>query len=60
MHKIVAGKCVKEIAAELALSPKTVSTFRTRLLGKLRLQSDVELVRYTFENNLTESPVLPR
>ena len=60
MQMLVAGKCVKEIAAELALSPKTISTFRTRLMGKLRLQSDVDLVRYTLENNLTESSVLPR
>lgn len=60
MQMLVAGKCVKEIAADLALSPKTVSTFRTRLLGKLRMQSDVELVRYTLEHNLVESPVLSR
>jgi len=57
---LVAGKCVKEIAAELALSPKTISTFRTRLMGKLQMQSDVELARYTLENNLSESSVLPR
>jgi DNA-binding NarL/FixJ family response regulator len=60
MLLLVAGKCIKEIAAELALSPKTVSTFHARLMGKLRLQSDVELVRYAFENNLVdESSVLP-
>jgi DNA-binding NarL/FixJ family response regulator len=59
MQMLVAGKCVKEIAAELALSPKTVSTFHTRLMGKLRLQSDVELLRYALEHNLVESPVLP-
>jgi DNA-binding NarL/FixJ family response regulator len=60
MQMLVAGKCVKEIAAELALSPKTISTFRTRLMGKLQMQSDVELARYTLENNLSESSVLPR
>jgi len=59
MQMLVAGKSVKEIAAELALSPKTVSTFHTRLLGKLRLQSDVDLVRYTLEHNLTESSIVP-
>ena len=59
MQMLVAGKSVKEIAAELALSPKTVSTFHTRLMGKLRLQSDVELVRYALEHNLAESSVLP-
>ena len=60
MQMLAAGKFIKEIAADLALSPKTVSTFRTRLMGKLRLQSDVELVRYTLEHNLVESSVLPR
>jgi DNA-binding NarL/FixJ family response regulator len=34
MQILVAGKCVKEIAAELALSLKAVSTFRSRLLGR--------------------------
>jgi DNA-binding NarL/FixJ family response regulator len=60
MLMIAAGKSVKEIAADLALSPKTVSTFRTRLMGKLRLQNDVEMVRYALEHNLAESAVLPR
>ena len=59
MQMLVVGKNVKEIAAELALSPKTVSTFHTRLLGKLRVQSDVELLRYALEHNLVESPALP-
>ena len=60
MQMLVTGKCVKEIAAELGLSPKTVSTFHIRLMGKLRLQNDVELVRYALEHNLVESSVLPQ
>jgi DNA-binding NarL/FixJ family response regulator len=59
MQMLAAGKSVKEIAADLALSPKTVSTFHTRLMGKLRLQNDVELVRYALEHNLVESSLLP-
>jgi DNA-binding NarL/FixJ family response regulator len=60
MQMLVAGKCVKEIAAELALSPKTVSTFHARLMRKLGLQCDVELVRYALDHNLVdESYVLP-
>ena len=59
MQMLVAGKCVKEVAADLALSPKTVSTFRTRLMGKLGLRNDVELARYAMEHNLVESSVLP-
>jgi two-component system, NarL family, invasion response regulator UvrY len=60
MQMLVAGRPVKEIAAELALSPKTISTFHTRILQKLRLQNDVELVRYALEHHLPELPVLPR
>jgi DNA-binding NarL/FixJ family response regulator len=42
----IAGKALKEIAAELKLSPKTISTFRTRVFEKLAVKSDVELMRY--------------
>jgi DNA-binding NarL/FixJ family response regulator len=59
LQMLLAGKSVKDIANALGLSPKTVSTFRTRLKAKLGLQSDVELVRYGMDNNLVESPVLP-
>ncbi len=49
------GKLVKEIAAELELSPKTVSTYRTRILEKLELDSTAELVRYALEHDLLET-----
>jgi len=54
LQMLVAGKSLKQIAADLSLSPKTISTFHTRMLGKLRLQNDVELVRYALENRLAE------
>ncbi|MBH0178569.1 MAG: response regulator transcription factor [Nitrospira sp.] len=47
------GKTVSGIAEKLALSVKTVSTYRTRLLEKLRLQTTAELVRYAIEAHLT-------
>jgi two-component system invasion response regulator UvrY len=47
-----AGKLVKQIAAELGVSPKTVSTYRARVLEKLQLQSNADLVRYVTEHNL--------
>ena len=47
-----AGKSVKEIAHELSLSPKTVSTFRSRVFEKLNLKNDVELAHYVRENGL--------
>lgn len=49
---IGAGQSIKAIAAQLALSPKTVSTYHTRIRRKLRLQTDAELVRYALEHHL--------
>jgi DNA-binding NarL/FixJ family response regulator len=54
LQMLVVGKSLKQIAAELSLSPKTISTFHTRMLEKLRLQNDLELVRYALENKLVE------
>ena len=47
-----AGQSVKEIAAALSLSPKTVSTYRARLLKKLELETTAELIRYAVEHDL--------
>ena len=47
-----AGKTVSEIAAELIISVKTVSTYRARILEKMNLNSNAEIIRYTIENNL--------
>jgi two-component system, NarL family, invasion response regulator UvrY len=49
-----AGKSISEIAAELSLSPKTVSTYRSRLLEKLRLKTTADIIRYVLENKLSE------
>ena len=48
------GKTVSEIAAALSLSVKTVSTYRIRLLGKLQMRSNAELMRYAIENRLVD------
>ena len=48
----VAGKAGKAIADELHLSQKTVSTYRTRVLGKLRLNSTAELTQYAVLHGL--------
>lgn len=45
----VAGMQVKAIAAELSLSVKTISTFRSRIFEKLGAKNDVELVRYAIK-----------
>jgi len=46
------GKSVSEIANRLALSAKTVSTYRSRLMEKLGMKSIAELVRYVMEQGL--------
>lgn len=50
-----AGKTLKEIAVRLAISPKTVSTYRARLLEKLDLETTGDLVRYAVEHDLEAS-----
>ena len=47
------GKSVKQIAIELGVSPKTVSTHRARLLRKRRLKTSAELIRYVLQYGLT-------
>lgn len=49
-----AGKSRAEIAGKLNLSPATVSTYRKRVLSKMNLRSNVELMRYVMENRLLE------
>jgi DNA-binding NarL/FixJ family response regulator len=56
LRLIGAGRTVSEIAAELGLSPKTVSTYRTRILQKLRLRSSAQLMRYALQHQLTPWP----
>lgn len=52
MRGIAAGRTVGEIAAEMHLSVKTVSTYRTRLLEKMRMSSNAELTRYALQHGL--------
>jgi two-component system invasion response regulator UvrY len=46
------GRSVKEVAARLGLSPKTASTYRARLLEKMRLSTNADLVRYAAQHGL--------
>ncbi|MCL6259931.1 response regulator transcription factor [Aquiflexum sp. TKW24L] len=52
MMLIASGKAVSVIARELSLSVSTVSTYRLRVLEKLHLQNNAEILRYVFENGL--------
>ncbi|MCC6303290.1 MAG: response regulator transcription factor [Gammaproteobacteria bacterium] len=49
---LAAGKTVSEIAAVLALSVKTVSTHRTKILTKMNLRNNAELMHYSMRNGL--------
>lgn len=48
------GRMVKRIAVDLGLSPKTVSTYRSRILEKLALGSTAEIIRYVVEHDLQQ------
>jgi DNA-binding NarL/FixJ family response regulator len=54
MQMMASGKTLTEIAEELSLSAKTVSTYRTRLLEKMNLRTNAEIIRYAIENGLME------
>ena len=49
---IASGKTVTEIAGELTLSPKTISTYRARILEKLGIKNSAEITRYAIRNGL--------
>ena len=51
---LAAGQSVGELARELALSPKTISTYRARTLEKLHLRNTADLIRYALENGLLQ------
>lgn len=51
---IATGKTVGEIAAQLCLSDKTISTYRTRLLEKMRMKTSAELTHYAIQNKLVD------
>lgn len=54
MRLIAAGKSVSEIAEILSLSDKTISTYRSRLLEKMRMKTNAELIHYAIKNKLVE------
>ena len=54
MCMIASGKTVKEIAKELYLSVKTISTHRARILGKMKMKTNAELTHYAIKNRLVD------
>jgi two-component system invasion response regulator UvrY len=52
LRGLAEGEPLKSIAQRLAVSPKTVTTYRTRIFQKLSLRTNAELVRYAIEHGL--------
>ena len=52
MSRIGSGQTVTEIAEELSLSAKTISTYRARVLEKLGVKNSAEIVQYAIRNGL--------
>lgn len=52
LYLIASGLCATEIANHLALSVKTVSTYRCRLLEKLQLKNNAELLKYALKRGM--------
>jgi len=54
MCMIASGKTVTEIADELLLSVKTISTYRSRILEKMKMKNNAELTHYSMKNQLVD------
>jgi two-component system invasion response regulator UvrY len=54
LRLIAAGRSAREMAVELALSVKTVSTYRARMLQKMGLGTNAELIHYAMQNQLID------
>jgi DNA-binding NarL/FixJ family response regulator len=54
MRLLASGKSVSQIAADLSLSIKSISTFRARVLRKMGMKTNADLIRYGLDNNLVD------
>ncbi len=54
MMMLASGKSVKEIADELCLSVKTISTYRSRVMEKMNMKKNAELTLYAIQNHLVD------
>jgi two-component system, NarL family, invasion response regulator UvrY len=54
LRMIASGKTVKDISEELALSVKTVSTYRARILEKTGMKTNAELIRYALQTQIVD------
>jgi DNA-binding NarL/FixJ family response regulator len=59
MCLLASGNTLSEVAARMALSPKTVSVYRARVLEKLKLRNNAEMTHYAIRNRLVTWPESP-
>ena len=52
LKRLTGGDSIAKIAKDFALSPKTVATYRERLMGKIGVRSLAGLIRYALQNDL--------
>ena len=52
LRLLASGLCVNDIAMQLSISNKTVSTHKARLMQKMKFSHNADLVRYAIEHNL--------
>lgn len=55
MCRIASGEPVKDIARSLCLSDKTISTYRSRILQKMNMKNNAELIHYAIKNKLIQT-----
>lgn len=60
MVSLASGKRIKQIADEMSLSIKTVSTYHSRILLKLKLDNDAQLIRYAIEQGIIRDSIVAR
>jgi DNA-binding NarL/FixJ family response regulator len=59
LRYLAAGLSLKEIGARLSVDAKTISTYRSRILSKLQLRTNADLVRYAMEHRLVPTSSAP-
>ena len=51
---LASGRTLSEIAEEMSLSIKTIATYRARILEKMKMKNNAELIRYAIKDNLVQ------
>jgi len=60
MVALASGRRIKQIADEMSLSIKTVSTYHSRILQKLKIDNDAQLIRYAIEQGIIQDSIIAR